>query len=931
MSIFEMIDMVEKLGLTYTMKIFWLVSEKPFEVKLLASDNDVFEMVSKLPRNHYVHVYLEEVLTACSDANVEPYCNVEVSDVGSFEPEINVEVSDVAGSFEPDFNVEDNDDAASFEPDCNVEVSDAAIVSDDDSLEENIGEPSKIKVESNSDSEDIDYEASKSSTHESGFTDSDAEASDDVSDVHARVGDKVRVDIDDDSGHSDSLYSVDESDSDGPRRKQRFSEFNTTVDISDPSFKVGLLFATKQVLREAVKMYSIKNRYSVRLKRNDNRRIQAVCKAGCPWVLWASPVDLKEPCGTWQIKSLVVEHRCLKEYKNPNITSKFMAKQYLDAFNIDPNYSAKSLKQAVFRDYSIYLHLSKCCRAKNLALERLHGNVKEQYRKLYDYLAELRSSNPGTTTILQLNETVFERLYICMQAMKDGFKAGCRPIICLDGCHLKGYYGGHLLAAVGMDANDSLYPLAFAVVEVESESSWCWFLERLMSDFELNNSHHISFMTDRQKVETIKEKSLKDQLWKATRTTYVGEFEAAMSTLQMILEARDKSIITLVESIRSTLMQRIAKKSAEAEKLTGPLCPKIIAKLDNAIKQSHRCWPIRAGGSMYQVSCGHLDQHSVNMQTRTCSCRKWQLTCIPCIHAISVILLLEENPESYVDPCYSVSRQMTIYSHFITPVRGENQWTHQHGMTENVLPPILRRPPERPHKKRRREADEAPSQGGKVSKKGLKISCTKCGGSGHNTRTCKGLVRGNTRTHQKPSTTTRRIPKLRIRRSSPTMHQDQSTTPRPSQSDIPTPSSRPNHSDIPTPTLRPSQSHHPQSNIPKSSQPLPPPYNVRWMSTPTVPFTQESHTATPTQSSIHPQINIPRPSQPLPPPYNVRWMLTPTVPFTQESHTATPTQSDIHPQINIPSPSQPIPLTQESSVTQSSPQDLGENRLRSDP
>ncbi|KAK8574802.1 hypothetical protein V6N12_062483 [Hibiscus sabdariffa] len=172
------------------MKIFWLVFEKPFEVKLLANDNDVLEMVSKLPRNHYVHVYLKEVLTASSAANVEPEINVEVSDASSFEPEINVEVSDVDGSFEPDFNVEVSDVDGSFEPDCNVEVSDVDVVSDDDSLEENIGEASEIRVESNSDSEDIDYEASKSSTHESGFTDSDAEASDDVSDVHVGVGDK---------------------------------------------------------------------------------------------------------------------------------------------------------------------------------------------------------------------------------------------------------------------------------------------------------------------------------------------------------------------------------------------------------------------------------------------------------------------------------------------------------------------------------------------------------------------------------------------------------------------------------------------------------------------------------------------------------------------------------------------------------------------
>ncbi|KAK8692044.1 hypothetical protein V6N13_075528 [Hibiscus sabdariffa] len=444
MSIFEMIDMIEKLGLSYTMKIFWLVSEKPFEVKLLASDNDVLDMVSKLPRNHYVHVYLEEVLTTSSAANVEH--------------RICWKVSDAPGSFEPDFNVEVSDADGSFEPDCNVEVSDAAVVSDDDSLEENIGEASEIRVESNSDSEDIDYEASKSSTHESGFSDSDAEASDDVSDVHVGVGDKMRVGIDDDSGHSDSLHSVDESDSDGPCRKQRFLEFNTTVDISDPTFKVGLLFATKQVLREVVKMYSIKNRYNVRLKRNGNRRIQADCKAGCPWVLWASPVDLKEPYGTWQVKSLTAEHRCLKEYKNPNITSNFMAKQYLDVFHIDPNYSAKSLKKDVFKDYNISFHLSKCYRAKNLALEMLHGNVKEQYKKLYDYLAELRWMS------------------------------------------LEGLLWGQLLAAVGMDANDSLYSLAFAVVEVENESSWCWFLERLMTDFELNNSHHISFMTDRQKI-----------------------------------------------------------------------------------------------------------------------------------------------------------------------------------------------------------------------------------------------------------------------------------------------------------------------------------------------------------------------------------------------------------------------------------------------
>ncbi|GMJ12330.1 hypothetical protein HRI_004902200 [Hibiscus trionum] len=739
------------------MKMYWQVSENPFEVKALASDNDVLEMLSKLPRNHYVHIYLEEV---------RPY-------------------QSNAASVEPEMNADSNSE---------VRVDFSEKPSDDHNVDENIGEPetndnlsvsSEIRVDSNSDSEDIDYEVEKSTTYESGFSDSEDDLEDDI--VSKGVGDnmtqegshkpnvegsdEVRVDSEPDSVNSESFHSLDESDSDGQHKKPRYHEFNTTVDISNPIFKVGLLFATKQVLRESIKMYSIKNRYTVKLKRNDNRRIQAVCKAGCPWNLWASPINFKEPNETWQIKSLIGEHRCLKEYKNSNMTAKFIANQYLDKFHTDPNYSSKSLKQDVFRDYNISVHLSKCIRAKNLALEKLHGDIKGQYTRLYDYLGELRSSNPGTTTVLKLDEGVFERLYICMQAMKDGFKGGCRPIICLDGCHLKGHYGGQLLSAVGMDAEDNLYPISFTIVEAETESSWCWFMEILKTDLELNNSHHLTFMTDKQKglMESVAElfphvdhrtcvrhlynnfklheqhkgKALKDQLWRAARATYVREFEAAMETLKglssaghtwlsgkdptmwskshfsfkaksdillnnhcecfnkMIIEARDKPIITLVESIRSKLMQRIAKKRDEAEKLTGPLCPKIQKKLDNAFLLSQRCWPVRAGGAMYQVSCGPQDQHSINMQTETCSCRRWQLTGIPCIHAISVILMLEDRPEKFVAPCYSVSTQMSIYSHFINPVRGENQWSSEETQL-SVLPPILRRPPGRPHKNHRR-------------------------------------------------------------------------------------------------------------------------------------------------------------------------------------------------------------------------------------
>jgi hypothetical protein len=48
-----------------------------------------------------------------------------------------------------------------------------------------------------------------------------------------------------------------------------------------------------------------------------------------------------------------------------------------------------------------------------------------------------------------------------------GFKVGCRPLIGLDGCFLKGYYGGKLLSVVGQDVNNQIFVIAYAIVDVE--------------------------------------------------------------------------------------------------------------------------------------------------------------------------------------------------------------------------------------------------------------------------------------------------------------------------------------------------------------------------------------------------------------------------------------------------------------------------------
>nr|GEX79044.1 hypothetical protein [Tanacetum cinerariifolium] len=58
---------------------------------------------------------------------------------------------------------------------------------------------------------------------------------------------------------------------------------------------------------------------------------------------------------------------------------------------------------------------------------------------------------------------------------------------------------GQVLVAVGLDLNNGIYPLAYALVKAESKSSWRWFLQCLGDDIDLHLNLHFTFISDRQK------------------------------------------------------------------------------------------------------------------------------------------------------------------------------------------------------------------------------------------------------------------------------------------------------------------------------------------------------------------------------------------------------------------------------------------------
>ena len=94
----------------------------------------------------------------------------------------------------------------------------------------------------------------------------------------------------------------------------------------------------------------------------------------------------------------------------------------------------------------------------------------------------------------------FKMMYIRYNAQKVGFLGGCRPFIGLDGCHLKGRFGGQLLSATTKDGNDNIFLVVMAVVEQENKDSWTWFLEQFADDIGRPEELNLVFINDRQKV-----------------------------------------------------------------------------------------------------------------------------------------------------------------------------------------------------------------------------------------------------------------------------------------------------------------------------------------------------------------------------------------------------------------------------------------------
>ncbi|GJY94916.1 transposase, MuDR, plant [Tanacetum coccineum] len=480
--------------------------------------------------------------------------------------------------------------------------------------------------------------------------------------------------------------------------------------IHDPTIKwklmrhvLGEKYESPEQLKRALVFYALANGYKLYYEVNNPRRLLAKCCRDdkdnkCPFRLWASWMQNEK---TFQIKKLNDEHSCSRTFEYGTlITSNWIARNYAKKIMMNPCIKVKEIIESILKKYKCKVKISQARRGKMKALQQYETCLEDHYGMLWSYASEILNSNPGSTWL------------------REGWLQGCRSVIGLDGCFLKTICKGELLSAVGRDGNNQIYPIAWAVGIIEAAKQVMPLAEHRQC------ARHI-YDNFRKKYIGVQYMNL---FWKVAKATYGLSLELGLRTLKndedlakcvelgaqndnvldiyfstdkacdaveneisecfntMIVDARRKPIINMLDDIRVLCMEGLQKMREKHAKWTDDICPNIRKKLE-------KHWNvIPSGESRFEVRNGY---------------------------------------EGFKDVF------VNAYNHYIEGMNEMDQWPTTD--YQKPLPPTsvyTEGMPGRPPHKRKRDAMEDDGNRTRISRKGQLNHCTLCKKPGHNQRAC---------------------------------------------------------------------------------------------------------------------------------------------------------------------------------------------------
>ncbi|XP_077228540.1 uncharacterized protein LOC143861489 [Tasmannia lanceolata] len=269
--------------------------------------------------------------------------------------------------------------------------------------------------------------------------------------------------------------------------------------------KVGATFPSIECFKRVVQEYAIRRKFLLFTNDSRSSKYAVRCKERtCPWrITGTKRLDVVK------VKTFVSEHMCSSKLHNndhPFVTSPWVAETCKGLFSRPEDIKVSAIVDYIKMKWDITISYRKAHTAKEIIHEIICGNADDSYRILPAYSFELTRSNPGSyMSIVQSRDIYpdgddsFARLFWTFGPCIRALNHTLRPLVLMDSTHLRGKYRGILLIACGIDGNNGLFPLAFAIVEIEIYDSWSWFLNLFRTRFMSTGSNTITICSDREK------------------------------------------------------------------------------------------------------------------------------------------------------------------------------------------------------------------------------------------------------------------------------------------------------------------------------------------------------------------------------------------------------------------------------------------------
>ncbi|KAL6531490.1 hypothetical protein OROMI_027853 [Orobanche minor] len=500
---------------------------------------------------------------------------------------------------------------------------------------------------------------------------------------------------------------------------------------------IGVIFHDKLTMTTAVGYYHMKNHVESVTARSSGTRYHLVCKfrGRCEFVIRASALGR-----AWKINQFR-PHNCEFDFRyhpHPKVSSKVVAAEFVDNFTED-GFLLRPLdiQGKLLRDHGVHVTYRTALAGKNHAIKESYGDADKSFQLLPTYLYMLKELNPGSIVALQTcDDGIFQFVFFALGACIRGFSS-CRPVIVIDGTHLKGKYKGIMFIAATKDANEQIVPLAFGIGDKENDSSWTWFLQQVRNafgcpaDLLIVSDQHLSIKNGVDLVypgtphglcsfhiQTNMKKwgygSYVTDIFQAAATAYKpSDFEEHVANLQQTAPRAHARVINL-DPRRWAVCKCPVRRSQELSEYATERLQKAIE-----LGRSMKVEPI--SDIKYKVVYGS-HSHMVDLAVRECSCHVFDLDLIPCSHAAAAISFARQSPVSYVHRHYSTQTWLDTYAGEVMPIPDKDEWLAPDYVTSRVVgtPPNPR---------------QAGRPRGNRIQSGHRV-CSRCHKKGHYQNTC---------------------------------------------------------------------------------------------------------------------------------------------------------------------------------------------------